>query len=636
MMQILEVVLYGKNDKKRSIKFKENTVNIIQSLHNTGKSSLIEIIDYCLGEHDNQIKSSLVNDLVSWFGLVINVNQTRLFIARQNHQFGHSTDLMYLEKIHGFSPEQPPVRNNISRKQFVNFLSDELDISEIPLEYKEDEYITATIRHSLFFCYLTQNEISTTDFLYHKSHSGFIDIQTRMVLEYFLGSFDDDIFDKYMELTKIERDLVKVSKKLKEFEIIKGDAAQMADELLGKCRKHGLYESDEMHEELIDYISDLKNIVSTWKPDTIPSIAPELAGLHDKIFDLKEQLKEKNELLQNLKKYSDITEDFKSETEHQRNRLELIELFNSPENNHTCPLCSNKFDNIPKQVDQIKNDFVQIQNNLGETKKVKHYVGKLVEQTEEEKSKIKNEINQISTKLKGFLDEQVDTKKIFDENIRISEIMGEIKLWLHSVENTNESSQLGKEKKKLELQKNNLKKQIQLNEQSVNRKLILDSISKNITKWAKDLNITDSTLYQMQFVVNTIKLFYNQNKILDFANLGGGHNMLGIHLILYLSLHEHFLRNNRPVPNFIIFDQPSTPYFTQDPTSGTVGYKNDNERQALFTDFKFIIEKAEQMKNLQVIITDQAKFNEDWFTSRIVQDWGDGLIPKSWIPNKQS
>lgn len=631
MIQISEVVLYGKNGKKKSIKFKENSVNIIQSLHNTGKSSLIEIIDYCLGEHENHVQSPLVRDLVSWFGLVISINDEKFFIGRQNSQFGHNTDLMYFEKIISSSPPEHPLRNNISRKQLVNFLSNKLGISEIPLEYKEDEYITATIRHGLFFCYLTQNEISTTDFLYHRSHSGFIDIQTTMVLEYFLGSFDDDVFDAYMELSKTERELFKVIKKLKEFEAIKGDAAAMADELLGKCRRYGLYETDEIYQELNEYIIILNNIISTWKPIEIPSIAPEISELYDKIFVLREQLTEKNELLSNLKKYSNITTDFKEENEHQKNRLKLIELFESQEKNHLCPLCNNEFDIIPEQVNQIKNDFKQIQSNLGETKKVKHYVGNLIENTEEEKNKIKNEINQLSSKLNAFLNEHIPTKRIFEENMRISEIMGEIKLWLRSVENTDESSQLVLEKKKLEQRKNNLKKQIQLNKESVHRRIILDTISKNMTRWAKELDITDSELYDMQFEVDTIKLFYNANKILDYSNLGGGHNMLGIHLILYLALHEHFLKNNRPVPKFIIFDQPSTPYFTQDPKSGTSGYKNDNERQSLIDDYKFIIEKTEQMKNLQVIITDQAKFNEEWFNDRIVQDWGEGLIPKEWI-----
>lgn len=48
-------------------------------------------------------------------------------------------------------------------------------------------------------------------------------------------------------------------------------------------------------------------------------------------------------------------------------------------------------------------------------------------------------------------------------------------------------------------------------------------------------------------------------------------------------------------------------------------------------DSKFIIEKTEQSKNLQVIIMDQARMNEKWFEDGEVKDWGDGLIPLEWL-----
>ncbi|MDY6994833.1 MAG: hypothetical protein SVR94_19785, partial [Pseudomonadota bacterium] len=49
-MQIKSIILYnGKQEKPRQLNFKLGTVNIITGSSNTGKSTIIPIIHYCLG-----------------------------------------------------------------------------------------------------------------------------------------------------------------------------------------------------------------------------------------------------------------------------------------------------------------------------------------------------------------------------------------------------------------------------------------------------------------------------------------------------------------------------------------------------------------------------------------------------------
>ena len=47
-IQILEIILYGKNGKKRVLSFSLGKVNIITGSSATGKSAIIDIVDYCL------------------------------------------------------------------------------------------------------------------------------------------------------------------------------------------------------------------------------------------------------------------------------------------------------------------------------------------------------------------------------------------------------------------------------------------------------------------------------------------------------------------------------------------------------------------------------------------------------------
>ena len=46
-MQVLEVVLYGKNGKKRTLPLRPGAVNVITGASSTGKSQIVRIVDYC-------------------------------------------------------------------------------------------------------------------------------------------------------------------------------------------------------------------------------------------------------------------------------------------------------------------------------------------------------------------------------------------------------------------------------------------------------------------------------------------------------------------------------------------------------------------------------------------------------------
>lgn len=61
-----KIVLWSKNGECRSLDFKRNRVNVISGESHTGKSALLDIIDYCFLASSHKLPDSIINENVAW------------------------------------------------------------------------------------------------------------------------------------------------------------------------------------------------------------------------------------------------------------------------------------------------------------------------------------------------------------------------------------------------------------------------------------------------------------------------------------------------------------------------------------------------------------------------------------------
>lgn len=98
-MQIEKIILYSHTGKIRIINLKIGNLNIITGKSKSGKSSVGDIIEYCLGGSRCTIADGVVRDNVSWYGLLLNFGDEHLFVARKNPDAGaQTTTLCYYEE----------------------------------------------------------------------------------------------------------------------------------------------------------------------------------------------------------------------------------------------------------------------------------------------------------------------------------------------------------------------------------------------------------------------------------------------------------------------------------------------------------------------------------------------------------
>ena len=112
-------------------------------------------------------------------------------------------------------------------------------------------------------------------------------------------------------------------------------------------------------------------------------------------------------------------------------------------------------------------------------------------------------------------------------------------------------------------------------------------------------------------------------------------------LISLLALHKHFVKENRPVPHFLILDQPTQVYFPtgesyEDQLLSEDSIQKDDDLKSIENIFNLIFDVCKELNpQFQVIILEHANFknNTEFQNSLIEEPWIDGkaLIPESWI-----
>jgi hypothetical protein len=119
--------------------------------------------------------------------------------------------------------------------------------------------------------------------------------------------------------------------------------------------------------------------------------------------------------------------------------------------------------------------------------------------------------------------------------------------------------------------------------------------------------------------------------------IGSGENWVGYQVLAHPALHKWFRQKRRPVPSFLIFDQPSQAHYPPErDAEGSINALKDEDKTAVLQLFKLISTAAQELApGLQIIVMDHADLKDSWFETAVVERWRGGmkLIPSDWIPD---
>lgn len=645
-IQILNIVLYSLQGERRLLQFRPGEINIITGDSKTGKSALISIVDYCLGSSSCTVPAGVIRNSVGWYALRITDGAAEHFIARRAPDRGRTTNSAAYYTVG--SPLDIPNADELSAttnidtvvERLKSIVGIHLNVHEPP-EGQTREPLTTTLRHALAFVFQPQNEISQPGFLFHSQSDNWVAQAIKDTLPYFLGAVDDNFVAGKARLRELKRSLRERERTLARLEALAGGGLNEAAGLLTEGRDVGLLAQDVAPESWDAAIEILRTAINTSPEEQLiryeeSTDQAELIRLNDGHASLRQQLAREQGELDAMRALLADESGFTREAHEQVSRLRSFNLFRNSTEPH-CPLCDQPTNNLPSS-EILELEVHRVSEQLESVTRHTPGLEALILQQEQRINETKRLLQENRTAREALRRVDDQLTQLRDNTARRAYVLGRISLFLETLPQVSDNSELRTEISELQREIEQL--EADLSDENIQERLdsILSFISRDLTRWAERLELEHRSnpfrldLRHLQIVADT-----NDGPI-RMDSMGSGANWVGCHLIAHLALHMWFVQHSRPVPHFLFLDQPSQVYYPaeQDVESSLIDLE-DEDRAAVVRMFELVRDVVSELHpNFQIIITEHADIAEDWYQEAIVERWrnGNALIPAEWISNE--
>ncbi len=639
-IQLLKIIIWQKDllnlseSEKSYIEydFKPGMLNIIHGLSQTGKSAIIPIIDYCLCSSKNKIPIGTIRKSSSWFGIVLDIDGNMVLFARENCEIAPKK-IMYLENFQDIP--NIPVNNIDNLDEFKKSLNDKIGIPFItPSNSFAKRNSRLSFRDLISFNFQPQYIVANPNCLLYKMDTSKYKDLLIPVFNIIIGAETIENYEKRILIEELNEELKKLTSELNASKDVKNNQLQRSTKLISRAIEYGLIDQENAKylnneynakqakflKRLLEEISkkSLKDINISIEQydsisDLIENIENDLNPLNQKLLILRNQRNSLEEFIKLRKKYAKSVE-----TSIQRLDIaNFIYTFCTEHNEDTASI-----DNLSELCDRAK----QIQDSLKENiipensmylkkfydieKKIND-LSKVIEEKKNKKENLLEQKEQVSILESVYEDIIIRSKLLIDSlnsdntelQNRIKEIQEKIKSFkLEDVDNNN-----------------------------------LDNILKLSQKYLPAITeFHNVSSFDFRDMTIKVKEYESSDEDYYLWETGSGSNWVAFHIAMLLGFHSHFIENELPIFNFIVFDQPSQVYFPKEIKDRDVKLE-DVDKQNVKIIFNTLNQAViDNNDKLQVIVTDHA--DESIWGSipetqrHIVGDWssGEALIPTSW------
>ncbi|MEM9630240.1 MAG: DUF3732 domain-containing protein [Pseudomonadota bacterium] len=576
--------LWLSNGHKRSVSFLPNKVNVITGESHTGKTAILDIVDYCMFASKHRISESIINENVLWYGLRIHVNDKVYTVARRAPA-GTTTSPDYYFSSMGEVPDSAP-NSNISESALKKQLSADFGIDQdvkIPFGGKTLKANSrVSLRYFLLFNTISQDIITHSDQFFDKQNEARYQEALPRIFDIAVGIDTVENILKREKRAELERNLARLQKLSAKTQEKRDQFNGQLAETIAQAKGYGLVADDV---DADDSVIALKRMVTERESTPDLHVSAQYEEISSQIFRLSRKIR-------GLRRFASEYGNHKTTLKETADSLKPVEYLTRKFEE---TVRTSVFDDI---LGNLSQGLQQIKDATAHKTPLDSNISEIIKALESQRENLEKDLNALPLEMESF-----ETGK--DKYIFIGETKA--KLELYGDPDSDKSQDNNELIAKLEAQIEDLAVSPVEDRKELFTKaldeVIQDYIS--ITKVALG-NYGD---YRSAFNYSEKKLHLRKPRTASTENVGSSSNHMFLHLFLFLGLHELIMRNDGiHVAPFLIIDQFSRPYWGEDEHEDKQGEKDVDQsdvakvKSALELLDQFITTANDVGKEFQMIV----------------------------------
>ncbi len=641
-LQLRAIAIYSNTGERRQVTFELGALNIVTGGSKTGKSALLDILDYCWGRDECTIPRGEIRRSASWFAVLLDRDGEKIMIARRNPEGAAKvSDEIHFERgVAGLPEDAADLAKNCTADGLKLRLSNLLGISEnlyqpeagasrLPLEVSS--------RHAILFCLQFQYEIANPRLLFHRQSDDYVPAAIKDSLAYFMGAMEEDHFLKLKRWEDARLRLRRLTRQYEEAKALTDEQAGTGRNLLAEARRHGLVPVDSAPDDVQGIRALLSAAASG---NALPTIglddpAADLSDLEERRRAVRAQLGDLREEIGDLNRLQREATEFEKEAGEQRARLAAIGLVSGEAvATDICPLCDSHLPTPVPSVEEIERSLRGLETQLFTVERDSPRLQGRLQDLEAQRTRLEEDLRTIQ----GDIAQRIaENERLRAEQAQFTEqarVRGRIGYYLEKVQviAADEGLKLAVARTRAEVDE--LAKAIDREALEERVATALGVVARELTRYAGVLGLEHGEnplrldRKNLTVVADTIE------GPLPLTQIGSGENWVGYHLAAHMALHRLFRLRHRPVPAFLMLDQPSQAHYPPESDVGQISGAENEDQRAVARLYRTLFDFAADLKGeMQIIVTDHVELLQPWFRSSIRERWRDGIkfVPIDWL-----
>ncbi len=640
--QVRCLSIYSHDGRRRDVSFEPGKLNIITGRSETGKSTLVRIINYCLGAGTYRIPVDVIHDSCSWFSVLFEKPESSVFVARPRLPAGqksHSAACVVVGATEPLAPKELVVNANTDViLETLGSFAGIGDIQTTPEEGRTTEPIQPSIKHARDLILQPQSVLASEKHILYGTDDYWQQLHLRDCMPYFLGVVGEDISQKRARMRDLRREVKLLEMREQRMASFSDRVVQEASALLSNAKDAGM---DSLPTEVQDAEESLALVrqIADWveTEDSFSSLeGDELVTLRDELSGIEREIESAAGQLDSAQAFAIRASTFADEGARQDSRVKLVSIFGEHSSDPTCPLCDSKIDGENEVLARVAESSKRLSAQLNVAERQRPRLAKYLDDLRTEISKRQRKAEQMKRAIYAIIESRNVLRERREATFRRARVSGQASAVLASLETDAVAATDGPQKRKLLRELKQLESSYDDDAIAEKMKAAETVISSDVSQYAKSMKLAQADT-PLVFDLKELSLkFVIGLQTVSLERIGAQKNWVGYHIAVVLALHNWFAKNSSPIPGFAVIDQVSQPFFSNESLSNPEhGVEDlvDEDREQVLRMIKQLYDFCnDESRDRQMILTEHIESNESWFADSVVETWrrGEALVPRDW------